>query len=112
MSEFHGDKMSDPRLIQRHIANQGYNCWLDVINLTGEHGLFEEISSALQGVAIVVACVSTEYAKSDNCRMEIQVPLTPLSMLCQFQFDIGPHTHRRSFLWPLHSTPFFNYPWA
>lgn len=36
---------------------------------------FEQIAEGLGKAKVVVACVSNEYASSDNCRMEFQFAL-------------------------------------
>lgn len=41
------------------------------INRLGKQGLFEDIAAGLSQTKLVVAFISDEYAKSDNCNMEI-----------------------------------------
>jgi len=44
--------------------------WLDVEQL-GRHGLFADLADGLSASKVVVAFISDEYAKSDNCSMEL-----------------------------------------
>ena len=37
-----------------------------------QQGLFEDIAEGLRHARVMIACVSTEYAKSDNCAMEFR----------------------------------------
>lgn len=55
--------------------------WMDVDRLRGadEMGLFGQIATGMGESKIVISCVSSEYAESDNCRMEIQFAVKSLN---------------------------------
>jgi len=59
----------DPREIAEKLAKM-YDVWLDVQRL-GKRGLYEDIALGLKSTKLVVACVSEEYANSENCNMEL-----------------------------------------
>ncbi|XP_076821216.1 uncharacterized protein LOC143468110 [Clavelina lepadiformis] len=72
-----GQKWSDPRLIVSKLASStNMKSWLDIERLESAMGdglgMFGQIASAMNECKFVVACISFEYASSDNCRMEFQ----------------------------------------
>lgn len=76
--------VTDPRQVHGTLTEQGIKTWLDKVQL-GKGGLFEDIAEGLLGAMVVVACVSTEYAKSENCCLEfmysmktLRLPIIPL----------------------------------
>ena len=71
-----GHKFSDPRLIKRELEKRlGHPVWIDTERMAGsgtQQSIFEQIAASLANAKVIVACVSQEYADSQNCRMEFQ----------------------------------------
>ena len=71
-----GHKFSDPRLIKRELEKRlGHPVWIDTERMAGsgtQQSIFEQIAASLAKAKVIVACVSQEYADSQNCRMEFQ----------------------------------------
>ncbi|KAL3862611.1 hypothetical protein ACJMK2_008567, partial [Sinanodonta woodiana] len=67
----------DPREIKKFLQEKGISCWLD-IERVGGGGLFEDIADGLRKAKVMVAFVSNEYVKSQNCLMEFRFGLTTL----------------------------------
>ena len=70
-----GNEFSDPRKIKEILTERyGFKVWLDIEQLTSgqQTGMFEQISDGLLNSKCVCAFVSTEYARSVNCKMEFQ----------------------------------------
>ncbi|XP_078489481.1 uncharacterized protein LOC100182474 [Ciona intestinalis] len=82
VSSYQGGEWSDPRLIVKKISEElGIASWIDVERLESANegmGMFDQIATALKECKLAVVCVSTEYANSDNCRMEIQFAVKSL----------------------------------
>ncbi|XP_021339283.1 uncharacterized protein LOC110440494 isoform X2 [Mizuhopecten yessoensis] len=69
----------DPRKVKNYLESKGIPCWLD-IERVGGGGLFEDIAGGLRKAQVVVACVSNEYANSNNCQMEFRFALCQLRL--------------------------------
>ncbi|KAL5014229.1 hypothetical protein ScPMuIL_008499 [Solemya velum] len=67
----------DPRKIKEFLESKNIPCWIDVERV-GVVGLYNDIAEGLRKARVMVCCVSTEYAKSTNCRMEFLFALTKL----------------------------------
>ena len=77
-----GNQLSDPRFLKERISKLGYNVWLDVEQLKSADpnaGLFGQIADGLNASKVVIPCISDEYSKSQNCRMEFQFALKSLN---------------------------------
>jgi len=83
-----GSEYSDPRRVHGLLA-QKYKVWLDIERLSSgqNDGMFEQIAKGLHNSKVVVVFVSTEYARSENCKMEFQFaskslrkPVIPVSV--------------------------------
>jgi hypothetical protein len=59
----------DPRSIKKHLEKAGYSSWLD-IEQVGKGTLFKDIVDGIRNCKVVIACVSNEYAESENCMKE------------------------------------------
>uniref|UniRef100_A0A7S4L190 TIR domain-containing protein n=1 Tax=Paramoeba aestuarina TaxID=180227 RepID=A0A7S4L190_9EUKA len=76
---------ADPRAIQAYLLKQADLLgWLDIQQL-GRSGLFDDICAGLVKSRVVIACISDEYAKSENCCLEFEfavktmrIPVVPV----------------------------------
>lgn len=59
--------------IKEHLDKQGIVCWMDEVMIDGGKQLFEEIDLGISNAKVIVACVSNNYAASENCRREIRL---------------------------------------
>jgi len=76
-----GNEWNDPRRIVKKIAEStGMATWLDIERLGGAASLqmFDQIATAIKHAKVIVACVSEQYAVSENCKMEFQFAATSL----------------------------------
>lgn len=77
---------ADPRSLKTFLENEGYACWIDYEQVGSKKTLYEDIVDGIRNAKLVVACVSNEYAKSENCMKEfrfasnIKVPI----LMCTF----------------------------
>jgi hypothetical protein len=75
----------DPRSIHMHFHDAGLGTWLDKSELNGKNSMFEDIVRGLLGANVCVACISREYANSENCCLEfvyavktLRLPVIPV----------------------------------
>ena len=76
-----GTEYSDPRRVKIQLEEKyGLSVWLDIERLTSgqKSGMFEQITAGLINSRCVCAFVSTEYATSENCKMELQFAVKSL----------------------------------
>eukprot|EP00051_Salpingoeca_urceolata_P034950 m.27443 g.27443 ORF g.27443 m.27443 type:complete len:389 (+) comp8538_c0_seq1:3126-4292(+) len=59
--------------LRNELERNGLNCWMDESIMSGGQQLFEEIDAGVSESQLFIACVSDQYAKSENCRREIQL---------------------------------------
>eukprot|EP00049_Salpingoeca_infusionum_P026865 m.28529 g.28529 ORF g.28529 m.28529 type:complete len:394 (+) comp9048_c0_seq1:759-1940(+) len=65
--------------------------WMDIRNMGGGDNLLEQIDRGIRAAALVVCCVSKEYAKSSFCRKEVMLAESlQKPMLCVL---MEPPTH-------------------
>jgi len=62
----------DPRSLKTYLENEGYSCWIDFEQVGSKKTLFEDIVDGIRNSKVIVACVSNEYAKSENCMKEFR----------------------------------------
>jgi len=55
------------------LAKNGLTVWMDEGNMKGGQQLFSEIDKGVSEAAVFMACVSNQYAASENCRREINL---------------------------------------
>ncbi|KAK2552504.1 hypothetical protein P5673_026340 [Acropora cervicornis] len=74
-----GSAFADPRKVHSILAQSDkFSLWIDTDQLktTNQNdeslGMFAQIADGLGKAKVVLACVSKQYANSENCRMEIQ----------------------------------------
>ncbi|KAK7485956.1 hypothetical protein BaRGS_00022822 [Batillaria attramentaria] len=70
----------DPREIKAFLEKKDITCWLDIEQTGGGGGLFKNITQGMRQSRVLVACVSDEYVKSDNCMMELRFGVLNLNL--------------------------------
>lgn len=80
-----GSAFADPRKVHSILAKSDkFSLWIDTDQLktTNQNdeslGMFAQIADGLGKAKVVLACVSKQYANSENCRMEIQFAIKSL----------------------------------
>lgn len=72
--------------LKNHLEEAGYACWMDISQMGGGDKLYVKIDAGIRGAKVVVCCMNTAYAQSDNCCREVNLaistgkPLIPLQM--------------------------------
>ena len=82
VDQANGSKFADPRLLKEMITQLGYKVWLDIEQLSSanaDSGLFGQITEGIKSAKVVIPCISDDYSKSANCRMEFQFALKSLN---------------------------------
>ncbi len=62
----------DPRAVKAHLEKLGYSVWVDFEQTGKKKTLFEDIVEGIRNAKLVVACVSNEYSRSENCMKEFR----------------------------------------
>ena len=62
-------KASDPRWIKQQLVKHGLRVWMDESSSPTD---MSDIVKIMKNCKVIVACISNEYAHSDNTRMELQ----------------------------------------
>ena len=62
----------DPRSLVEFFKKNKINALIDVEQGDKAPGLFGQITKGLNEASVVIACLSDEYCKSDNCRLEFR----------------------------------------
>ncbi len=62
----------DPRALKSFLEKHGYTVWVDFEQIGKKKTLFEDIVEGIRNAKLVVACVSNEYSKSENCLKEFR----------------------------------------
>ncbi|XP_076445934.1 uncharacterized protein LOC143283637 [Babylonia areolata] len=70
----------DPRHIKQFLEKRGITCWLDIEQTASGVGLFKNITQGMRQAQILVACVSDEYVRSENCMMELRFGVLTLHL--------------------------------
>ncbi|GFS24052.1 hypothetical protein ElyMa_006993500, partial [Elysia marginata] len=70
----------DPREIKLELENRGISCWLDNDQPSAGKGLYKNIVEGIRNSKVLVACVSNEYAASDNCMMELRFGILTMNL--------------------------------
>lgn len=65
-----GWKGFDPRDLVKYFERNGITTWLDINEITTSGSLYAHITNGLNVCSTMVACVSDEYVKSENCVLE------------------------------------------
>ncbi|CAF3843939.1 unnamed protein product [Rotaria sordida] len=72
--------------LKNHLEAAGYSCWMDTGQMGGGDKLFAKIDAGIRGAKVIICCMNTAYAQSDNCLREVHLcvstgkPLIPLQM--------------------------------
>ena len=80
ISECASECAADPRKIAEYLRQNGVSVWLDIDRLKEGGGLFESICAGMLASKCVIVFISSEYAQSANCRMEISFATKTLGM--------------------------------
>jgi leucine-rich repeat kinase 2 len=70
----------DPRILMTFFKENGIEAWLDIQEINPSQTLFAEITKGINQAKIVVACLSDEYVKSINCKLEFRFAHTSLKV--------------------------------
>ncbi|KAK3777048.1 hypothetical protein RRG08_008898 [Elysia crispata] len=70
----------DPREIKQELENRGISCWLDNDQPSAGKGLYKNIVEGIRNSKVLVACISDEYAVSDNCMMELRFGILTMNL--------------------------------
>ena len=70
----------DPRTLVKFFAEHNIEAWLDIQEASPVTTLFAEITKGMNEASLVVACLSDEYAKSINCKLEFRFAHTSLKL--------------------------------
>lgn len=62
----------DPRTLVPFLKENGIEAWLDIQEINPSTTLFAEITQGINKASLVVACLSDEYVKSVNCKLEFR----------------------------------------
>lgn len=70
------DKLSvgwgDPRELKKQLEKAGYSVWIDFEQVGSKRNLFEDIVDGIRNCQLFIACISNEYAQSENCMKEFR----------------------------------------
>lgn len=62
----------DPRELKKHLEKAGYSVWIDYERVGAKKTLFEDIVDGIRNASVFIACISNEYAVSENCMKEFR----------------------------------------
>jgi hypothetical protein len=84
---------ADPRSLKTHLEKAGYTAWIDFEQVGVKKTLFEDIVEGIRNAYVFIACISNEYAVSENCMKEFRFAsnLRKPIVMCTFGSP-----HRRS----------------
>lgn len=63
---------ADPRSLKTYLENEGFTVWIDYEQVGAKKTLFEDIVDGIRNCSVVIACISNEYAASENCMKEFR----------------------------------------
>ncbi|KAL3880394.1 hypothetical protein ACJMK2_032638 [Sinanodonta woodiana] len=71
----------DPREVKNYLQRNGIECWIDVEMIGKEkEGIFADMAVGLRKSKVLLACISDEYAKSENSMMEFRFGVLNLKL--------------------------------
>jgi hypothetical protein len=78
------DSQEDVIKIKSHLEKAGFNCFMDVGQISGGNNLYQKIDQAIRNAKVVVACVTPKFVVSHFCNREmaladlLQKPIVPI----------------------------------
>ncbi|KAK3588393.1 hypothetical protein CHS0354_028970 [Potamilus streckersoni] len=71
----------DPREVKNYLQRNGIECWIDIEMIGKEkEGIFADMAVGLRKSKVLLACISDEYAKSENSMMEFRFGVLNLKL--------------------------------
>lgn len=76
----------DPRDLKNQLEKAGYSVWIDFEQVGNKKNLFEDIVEGIRNCELFIACISNEYAQSENCMKEFRFAsnLKKPTLMCIF----------------------------
>ncbi|CAF0782367.1 unnamed protein product [Brachionus calyciflorus] len=62
----------DPRELKEKLVKAGFSVWIDYEQVGNKKNLFDDIVEGVRNCSIFIACISNEYALSENCMKEFR----------------------------------------
>lgn len=63
---------ADPRSLKKHLEKIGYSVWIDTEQVGAKKTIFDDIVEGIRNASVFIACISNEYAVSENCMREFR----------------------------------------
>eukprot|EP01051_Picozoa_sp_SAG22_P002868 SAG22_NODE_133_length_18379_cov_34.571937_1_plen_1946_part_00 len=85
------DQQQTIKRVHAALASRGYNCWIDIEQMTGS--TVDSMALAVENAEVMLIGVSRQYKESTNCRLEAQyamqreVPTIPLMLADGYRAD-------------------------
>ena len=57
--------------LRKFLERNGVSCWMDDNQMQGGAQLFQSIDKGITEAAVVIACISNQYASSVNCKVRL-----------------------------------------
>ncbi len=73
--------------LKSHLEQAGYACWIDIGQMGGGDKLFAQIDAGIRGAKVVICCMNTSYAQSDNCSREVHLTISTGKALIPLQME-------------------------
>jgi hypothetical protein len=73
--------------LKSHLEQAGYACWMDIGQMGGGDKLFAQIDAGIRGAKVVICCMNTAYAQSDNCSREVHLTISTGKTLIPLQME-------------------------
>lgn len=73
--------------LKSNLEQAGYSCWMDIGQMGGGDKLFAQIDAGIRGAKVVICCMNTAYAQSDNCSREVHLTISTGKTLIPLQME-------------------------
>jgi hypothetical protein len=73
--------------LKTNLEQAGYACWIDIGQMGGGDKLFAHIDAGIRGAKVVICCMNTSYAQSDNCLREVHLTISTGKALIPLQME-------------------------